>query len=90
MTPTTPTQQESSHPKVVGADPSKRGHWFGAISIVLALASVAVAPVVLGPLGILTGMVAVTKGDRHLGMLGVTASAVLGVTGYYLAGAILE
>ena len=67
----------------------RSSRWFGGISIALALASLAVAPAVLGTLGILTGAVAVAKGNRYLGMLGVTASAALGVTGYYLAGALL-
>ena len=66
------------------------GRRFSAISIVLALASVAIAPVVLGPLGILMGIIAVGKGDRYPGMLGVIASAALGVTGYYLAGAFIN
>ena len=65
------------------------GRWFSSFSLVMAFASLAVAPVVLGPLGILTGMIAVCKGDRIRGMVGVTASATLGVTGYYLAGALL-
>ena len=56
----------------------------------MALASLAVAPVVFGPLGILMGIIAVAKGDRYLGMLGLTASAALSVTGYYLAGALLS
>lgn len=68
---------------------SRTGRWFSAVSLVMALASLAVAPIILGPLGILMGMIAVAKGDRYWGMLGVTASAVLGVTGYYLAGALL-
>ena len=56
----------------------------------MTLASLAVAPVVLGPLGILMGMVAVAKGDRIGGMVGVTASAALSATGYYVAGALLN
>ena len=68
----------------------KTNHWFSAASVALALVSLAVAPVVFGPLGITLGMIAVAKGDRYLGMLGVTASAVLSVTGYYLAGALLN
>ena len=68
---------------------SRPGRWFGGTSIALALASLAVAPAVLGSLGILMGAIAVAKGDRYLGMLGVTASASLGVAGYYLAGALL-
>ncbi len=66
------------------------GRRFSVISLVLALASLAVAPVILGPLGILMGTIAVAKDDRLLGMLGLTASAVLGVTGFYLAGALLR
>ena len=53
-----------------------------------ALASLAVAPVMMSPLGILMGATAIVKGNRYLGMLGVVASAVLGVTGYYVAGAL--
>lgn len=59
---------------------------FVVISMVSALVAVAVAPAVFGTLGILMGMVAVTKGERYLGMLEVTASAILGVTGYYIGG----
>jgi len=66
------------------------GRRFSVISLVLALASLAVAPVILGPLGILMGTIAVAKDDRLLGTLGLTASAVLGVTGYYLAGELLS
>ena len=69
---------------------SKTGRWFSAASMVMALVSLAVAPAVFGPLGVLMGIAAVAKGDRYLGMLGVTASAVLSVTGYYLAGALLN
>ena len=69
---------------------NKPGRRFSIVSWGLALASLAVAPVILGPLGILMGTIAVAKGDRFLGMLGLTASAVLGVTGYYLAGALLR
>jgi hypothetical protein len=58
--------------------------------MVLALVALAVAPVVFGPLGILMGMVAVVKGERYLGMLGVVTSAVLAVTGYYIAGALIS
>ena len=67
---------------------NKSGRWFAAASMVLALVSLAVAPVVFGTLGILMGMVAVSKGERYLGMLGLTASAALAVTGYYIAGAL--
>jgi len=71
----------------VGQNKSSRR--FAAASMVLALVALAVAPVVFGPLGILMGMVAVSKGERYLGMLGLTASAVLAVTGYYIARALI-
>lgn len=45
----------------------------------------AVAPLIFGVLGIAAGMIAVAKGDRYLGMLGVISNAVLAVTGYYIA-----
>ena len=67
----------------------KSGRRFAAASMALALVALAVAPVVFGPLGILMGMVAVSKGERYLGMLGLTAGAVLAVTGYYVAGALI-
>lgn len=69
---------------------SKSGRRFAVASMVLALVALAVAPVVFGPLGILMGMVAVVKGERYLGMLGVVTSAVLAVTGYYIAGAFIS
>ena len=68
---------------------NRSGRWFGVISLVLAAVSLGVAPVVFGTLGILSGMIAVVKGERYLGMLGVIASAVLATTGYYIAGALL-
>ena len=43
---------------------NKSGRRFAAASMVLALVALAVAPVVFGPLGILMGMVAVSKGER--------------------------
>jgi len=55
----------------------------------MALVSLAVAPGVFGTLGIFLGMAAVVKGERYLGMLGVVTSAVLAVTGYYIAGALI-
>ena len=67
---------------------NKSGRRFAAASMVLALVALAVAPAVFDPLGIL--MVAVSKGARYLGMLGLTASAILAVTGYYIAGALIR
>ena len=52
--------------------------------------SLAFAPGVFGTLGIIMGMIAVVKGERYLGMLGVIASAVLAFTGYYIAGALIS
>ena len=69
---------------------SKSGRWFVGASLAMALVSLAVAPGVFGTLGILMGMTAVVKGERFLGMLGVVASAVLAVTGYYIAGAMVS
>jgi len=69
---------------------SESGRWFSAASLAMAFVSLAVAPGVFGPLGILMGMAAVVKGERYLGMLGVVASAVLAVTGYYTAGALVD
>ena len=69
---------------------NRAGRWSGSISLVMALVSLAVAPAVFGPLGIVLGIIAVAKGERYLGMLGVAASAALAVTGYYLAGALLN
>lgn len=55
-------------------------------SLVCAFLALGVAPVVSGPLGIMAGTVAVAKGARWWGRTaGVTASAVAGVVGYYLA-----
>ena len=59
---------------------NKSGRRFAATSMVLALVALAVTPAVFGPLGILLGMVVVSKGERYLGMLGLTASAILAVT----------
>ena len=68
---------------------SKSGRRFGITSLLMATVSVALAPVVFGVLGIIFGMIAVIKGERYLGMLGVSLSAVLAVTGYYIAGELL-
>ena len=69
--------------KQVGPPVRRRKHGLGLGG------TLAVAPAVFGPLGILMGMAAVSKGERYLGMLGLTASAVLAVTGYYIAGALI-
>ena len=50
-------------------------------SLVCAALSLAVAPVVFGPLGVVAGSVAVSKGARWLGAAGVSGSAVAAVVG---------
>ena len=54
-------------------------------SLVCAAIALAFAPVVFGPLGVLTGGVAVWKGARWWGTAGVSVSFVASVTGFYLA-----
>lgn len=64
------------------ADPG--GRW--AIgSLMCAALTLAVAPIVLGPLGVVAGALAVWKGARWRGTVGLSASAVAAVIGYYLA-----
>ena len=87
---TLPPRRKAEPQRMAVVRQYKTGRWFSVASMAVALASLVVAPAVLGPLGVLMGMAAVAKGDRYLGMLGVTASAVLAVTGYYLAGALLD
>ena len=58
-------------------------------SLVCAVLAVFVAPVVFGPLGIVAGSVAVAKGERWWGMLGVSGSAVAAVAGYWWAGGLV-
>ena len=47
--------------------------------------SLAFAPVVFGPLGVVAGIVAVWKGAKWWGTAGVSASFVSAVVAYYLA-----
>ena len=54
-------------------------------SLVCATLALAVAPVVFGTLGVIAGTVAVAKGARWRGTVGVSASAVAAVIGFYLA-----
>ena len=63
----------------------KPGRMWSRASLIVAVWSLFIAPAVLGPLGIAAGMVAVAKGDRWWGGLGVSGSAVAGVVGFYLA-----
>ena len=68
---------------------NKSGRWFGVASLLIALISLAVAPLIFGVLGIAVRMIAVAKGNQYLGMLGVVSSAVLGFSGYYFAANLL-
>ena len=54
-------------------------------SLVYAALSLAFAPVVFAPLGVVAGTVAVWKGARWWGTAGLTGSAMAGVLGYFLA-----
>ena len=54
-------------------------------SLVFAAMSLAFAPVVFGPLGVIAGSVAVWKGAKLWGTAGVSASFVAAVFGFYLA-----
>ena len=63
----------------------KLGRRWAIVSLVCTAISLAVAPVVFGPLGVVAGMVAVWKGDHWWGAAGVSGSAVAAVTGYLWA-----
>ena len=60
------------------------------ISLVCTVLAVFVAPVVFGPLGVLAGFVAVWKGERWWGMLGVSGSAAAAVVGFWWAGGLVR
>ena len=53
-------------------------------SLVFAAMSLAFAPVVFGPLGVIAGSVAVWKGAKWRGTAGVSASFMAAVVGFYL------
>lgn len=64
---------------------AKPGRRWAIGSLVCATLALAVAPVVFGTLGVIAGTVAVAKGARWRGSVGVSASAVAAVISYYLA-----
>ena len=64
---------------------TERGRRWVVGGLVCAAFALAVAPVVFGPLGVVAGTVAVWKGARWWGTAGITASAMAGVLGYFLA-----
>ena len=55
-------------------------------SLPCAAVSLAIAPVVFGPLGVVTGAAAVWKGARRWGTAGVPASFVAAMISFYMAG----
>ena len=63
----------------------KPGRMWARASLICAVWSLFIAPAVLGPLGVAAGMVAVAKGDRWWGGLGVSvvdaAAAIRGLGG---------
>lgn len=54
-------------------------------SLVCAALALVIAPLMLGPLGVAAGTVAVWKGDLWLGAAGVSGSAIATVAGFYMA-----
>ena len=60
----------------------KPGRMWARASLIVAVWSLFIAPAVLGPLGIAAGCVAIVKGDKWWGGLGVSGSAVVAVVGY--------
>ena len=68
---------------------SKPGRMWARPSLIYAAWSLAVAPVLLGPLGVAPGCVAIAKGDKWWGAAGVSGSAVAAVVGYYWAGRLI-
>ena len=64
---------------------TERGRRWVVGGLVCAALSLTFAPVVLMPLGVVAGAVAVWKGARWWGTAVISASAVTGVVGYYLA-----
>ena len=67
----------------------KPGRMWARASLICAVWSLFIAPAVLGPLGVAAGMVAVAKGDRWWGGLGVSGSAVAAFTGYIWANGLI-
>ena len=57
-------------------------------SLICGVLSLFVTPAVLGPLGVAAGMVAVWKGDKWWGAVGVSGSAIAAVIGYWWAASI--
>jgi len=72
-------QQEQVRQSLMTRPP---GRLWARASLICAALSLFIAPVVFGPLSVATGMVAVAKGDKLWGALGVSGSAVAAVVGY--------
>ena len=67
----------------------KPGRMWARASLICAVWSLFVAPVVLGPIGVAAGCVAVAKGDKRWGAFAVSGSALAAVVGYYWAGGLI-
>ena len=67
----------------------KPGRMWARASLICAVWSLFLAPLVFGLLGIAAGMVAIWKGDKWWGGLGVSGSAVAAVVGYWWAGGLV-
>ena len=67
----------------------KPGRMWARASLMCGAWSLFIAPAILGPLGVVAGMVAIAKGDKWWGGLGVSGSAVASVTGYLWASGLL-
>ena len=67
----------------------KAGRLWARASLICAVWSLFIAPAVLGPIGVVAGMVAVAKGDKWWGGLGVSGNAAASVTGYLWAGGLI-
>ena len=64
---------------------STPGRMWARASLICAVWSLFLAPLVFGLLGIAAGMVAIWKGDRWWGAAGVSGSAVAAVVGFHWA-----
>ena len=66
---------------------------YGILSIVFAVLSLIVLPIIFGPLGIIFGIIAVLKGESKLGITGIVLSVVFAtistIIGMYFMGQLM-
>ena len=60
------------------------GKIFGILSIVFAGLSLLILPIIFGPLGIIMAVIALVKGEKKLGIIGLILSIVLSILGFVL------